>query len=234
MVRGQYIPGTVRCANRNILRFHPYFTVETREYENGLGFVRCFADLQVVDYIVGSGPSILTVLAQWALYWDTTLTAAQAEASRRSTERALVNGGSASRLREVPSGGIAGVEAVFFLGPTYDASIEAWEPFTIWDVERRADGTVIAVHPERSRWQDKDDYKKKYRSQVEMTLPAFKAAAQAAHQARLADYGGRIDADEDLPQLVTDANNLHALHVETGNVNHPDGPPVQPPPVPER
>ena len=112
--------------------------------------------------------------------------------------------------------------------------LQAWETFTIWDVERRADGTVIAVHPDRSRWQDEDDYKKKYLSQVEMTLPAFKKAAQAAQTSRIADYDGRIDADEDTPQLVTDASKLHDFHVETGNVNHPDGPPVQPPPVPQR
>ena len=225
VVRGQYLPGTVRCANRNIERLQPYYAIHTYEYEGGLGFVRCYADLHIADYIVGSGPSTLTVLAEWALYWDTTLTAPQAKAARRSTERVLVDGGSASRLRGVPSGGITGVETILFLGPAYDASMQAWQTFTKWDVERRADGTVIAVHPDRSRWQDKDDYEKEYRSQVEMTLPAFKEAAQAAHTSRLADYGGRIDEEEGLPQLVTDANNLRAFHVETGNINHPDGPP---------
>ena len=117
------------------------------------------------------------------------------------------------------------MEAIFFLGPALDASIEAWRPFTIWDLERRDDGTVIAVHPNRWYSQQKDDYESMYRSKAEMTLPAFKTAAQAAHTSRLADYDGRIDEAEDLPQLVTNANNLHAFHVETGNVNHPDGPP---------
>ena len=66
VVRGQYIPGTVRCANRNIDRVQPYldFATDTHEWESGLGFVRCYADLRVADYIVGSGPSTLTVLAR--------------------------------------------------------------------------------------------------------------------------------------------------------------------------
>ena len=92
---------------------------------------------------------------------------------------------------------------------------------------------MIVVHPDRFYWQLNENYET-YRSQVEMPLADFKTAAQAGHQARLADYGGRIDAELGTPKLVTDANNLHAFHVETGNVNHPDGPPVQPPPVPER
>ena len=37
-----------------------------------------------------------------------------------------------------------------------------------------------------------------------------------------------------LPHLVLDANKLHDFYVETGAVNHPDGPPGQPPPVPGR
>ena len=101
--------------------------------------------------------------------------------------------------------------------------MEGWEVFRTWDLERRDDDTVIVVHSSRDYWLRRDA--DTYRSQVEWTLPDFTTAAQAAHQARLADYDGRIDAEEGTPQLVTNANNLHAFHVETGNVNHPDGPP---------
>ena len=225
VVRGQYIPGTVRCATRNIRRAQPHTRLRDHELESGLGFVRCYADLQVADYIVGSGPSTLTVLAESVYFWDPGRTSEDAEEARRSIEQVFISGWSTNRIIGVPNGGITGVEAILFLGPATDASLEVWQVFTIWDVERRDNGTVIAVHPDRWYWERGGDYESLYRSKAELTLPAFKTAAQAAHQARLADYDGRIDEDEDLPQLVTNANNLHSFHVETGNVNHPDGPP---------
>ena len=153
------------------------------------------------------------------------MTAEEAEAARRSIERVFITGGRNNKIRGVPSGGITGVEAIFFLGPARDASIEAWQDFAIWDVERRKDGTVIAVHPDREYWQRRDDYEKTYRSQAEFTLPDFKTAAHAAHTSRLTDYGGRIDKDTNLPKLVTNASNLNTFHVETGNTKHADGPP---------
>ena len=231
VARGQYIPGTVRCVTWSTKRVQPHIGVLSYDFGSGLGSVWCYADLQVADYMVGSGPSVLTVLAKEVRYWDRDMTAEEAEAARSSAERVFVTGGSTNRILDVPPGGITGVEAILFLGPAIDASIEAWQVMTIWDVERRDDGTVIAVDPYRWYWQQQDDYEAEYRSKVEIALPAFKTAAKAAHQARLTAYGGRIDAEVGTPQLVTDVNNLHAFHVETGNVNHPDGPPVQPPPV---
>ena len=48
---------------------------------------------------------------------------------------------------------------------------------------------------------------------------------------------GRIDKDvpqianSAIPVIVTDATRLRKHHVDTGNMNHPDGPPEQPPPI---
>ena len=133
--------------------------------------------------------------------------------------------------------GITGIESIMFLGPAIDASIETWQTFLIWDLERRDDGTVVAVHPDREYLGRREDYETAYRSKVEWTLPNFTTAAQEAHRAMVADYDGRtgknhrfID-DDDFPHLVTDAARLHDFHVETGNVNHPAGPPKPPPPA---
>ena len=46
-----------------------------------------------------------------------------------------------------PPGGIGGREAVLFIGPSYNTSVEAWRVVYTWDVERREDGTVVAIHP---------------------------------------------------------------------------------------
>ena len=233
VVRGTYKPSTVRCVDQKHHRHHAYTTLTDWELPTGIGILKCYADIQVNAYIVGSGPSTLTALVVTVQYWDRGATAGQIETLRNDAESVLLQGGYHQHIRGVPDGGITGVESILFLGPEVDASVESWEVFETWDLERREDGTAIVVHVERDYyiWKDADTY----RSQVEWTLPEFTTAAQAAHTSRLTAYGGRIDNDrEGLPQLVTDANNLRAFHVETGNVNHPDGPPVPPPPVPQR
>ena len=63
-----------------------------------------------------------------------------------------------------------------------------------------------------------------------MELPAFKQAVTTANQERITEYEGRIGADADLPDLITDANQLSQFYRDTGAYNHPDGPPTQPPP----
>ena len=211
-VRGMYKPSTVRCVDQRHDRNHAYTSLGDWEIPTGIAILKCYADIQVNAYMVGSGPSTLTALVITVPYWG-----------RADTERVLLQGGYHQHIRGIPDGGVTGIESVFFLGPELDASVEGWEVFETWDLERREDDTVIVVHPYRDYWIWKDA--DTYRSQVEWTLPDFTTAVQAAHQARLADYDGRIDEDESTPQLVTNANNLHAFHVETGNVNHPDGPP---------
>ena len=127
--------------------------------------------------------------------------------------------------------GITGREHILFLDGSYDLSVEAWEVIGTWDVQRREDGTVIAVHPFRDLWRSfKPDGYQAHRSKLEMELPAFTQALTEAHQARVTEYGGRIGADESLPMLVTDANRLREYYTAVGAYDHPDGPPEQPPP----
>ena len=219
VIRGQYLPETIRCDTINEDRGQPYSTLAgVDRLETGLGAVMCYGDIQVAEYIVGSGPNVLTSLHAEVWYWDSGMTETEVAAARKEAEDNLI--------RHVP-----GVEAILFLGPAANAAVEAWQTFAWWDLERREDGTVIAVHPDRDYWQRQENYESMYRSKVEMTLPAFRAAATADHNSRIADYGGRIDNDrEGLPQVITSANNLRAFHVETGNAAHADGPPAPPPP----
>ena len=98
---------------------------------------------------------------------------------------------------------------VLFIGPTDDLSAEAWLVMATWDVQRQEDDTVVAVHPHRELWRRlrPDDYPT-HRAALEMEMPAFKQAVTAAHQARVAEYGGRIGADPSLPMLVTNVDQL--------------------------
>ena len=233
VVRGQYTPNTVRCVQNNTDRRHPYSLLEDYTIPTGLGAIECYTDIAVSEYIVGSGPSILTVLAVEGWYWDRDMTADQIEAERKLLEMVLLEG--FPDHLEIDFDGIAGIESVFFLGPADDAGVEVLETFSFWDVEREGDG-VIVVHPNRDYWSEQPDYESKYRSQVEQPLSTFRAAAKAAHAAMITEYGGRIDKnldhyDDDLPMLVTNVANLHNFYVETGATTHPEGPPALPPPI---
>ena len=116
-----------------------------------------------------------------------------------------------------------------FVGPLVDASAEAWQVFKTWDVQRREDNTAIAVHPHRDGWRSNDDYQS-YLPRLEMEMPTFTQAVAAANQERIAEYGGRTAAGDEYPMLVTDANRLSQFMTDIGAYDHPDGPPVQPPP----
>ena len=251
VLRGTYLPGTVRCTSGNRIRYPSY--VGDRQSERR--FIYCFADVRVNAYLLGTGPSTLTVIVEVSIYArrgsDEDYGLEQLESLRSAYERALSEGGRFeydNPLQGVlpadgglgplrlgytdvpvvtgPPGGIGGREAVLFIGPLYDLSVEAWEVLYTWDVERREDGTVVALHPFR-RW-----LKLEQQSYAEVELPALTQEVTAAHEARLFANGGRIGGRSGLPMLVTDANQLRQFFSDpkVGAYDHADGPPAQPPP----
>ena len=230
VIRGTYLPGSVRCANHRVMRFPTFLEgAPTWTIESGIGAISCYADVRVNEYVIGSGPARLTVVVQQVHQWNETATSEQTEAVRSGIESAFIEGGSRTVV-SVPNGGIEGREELMFIGPAVNYGVEAWEVHRSWAVEQRGDGTVIAVHPFREYWLRRDS--NRYRVDVEKTLEVFKRETQTAHTARLAEFNGRVDEDEDAPILVTNASNLHQHHVNTGNTNHQDGGPSQPLPVP--
>ena len=216
-LRGTYLPGTVRCTSGYRIRDPSYVGGQPGEL-----IIYCFADVRVNAYILGTGPSTLTVIVERSLYTrrgiddDDDYGLEQLEGRRLAYERALAEGGrfeydgpprrGSPRSKLVvtgPPGGIGGREVVLFIGPSYDLSIEAWEIFWTWDVERREDGTAVALHPNRQWFTTPLE-----QSYAEMELPALMQAVTAAHLRRVAANGGRIGEDESLPMLVSDANRL--------------------------
>ena len=213
VIRGTYLPNTIRCEAAGPSRNAPY--INLRDWSSS---IVCFSDVRVNDYIVGSGPSQLTVVVK-------SVVLAGGEETARRYERTLARGGW-DWLIEVPEGGIGGNEEIMFIGPGWNFNFEVWQVFNTWDVQRKEDGSVVAVHPHAEYWLWIDQYG----SSVELSLSSFASLVGAADQERINDNGGRIRPSSSAPSLVQDANNLHAFHVETGNVNHPDGPPAMPPP----
>ena len=233
VVRGQYIPETVRCVPQNSIRGHPYTKEpdwETRERDSHMRFdewaIICYADIQVAAYIIGQGPSLLTTVARIGKGGIGVAPAHMDEESRELEQE--LNQVAHSDGRSVWR--ITGTESIMFLGPSVETSVESWGTFAVWDLERRDDGTVVVVHPDRDYWEEQYKYNERHRSQAEMTLTAFKQAVEEAHRSRIAEYDGRIGEWEGFPMLVTDTGKLHDFYVASGAASHPDGPPAKPPP----
>ena len=241
VVRGTYLPDTERCTTGNPYRPPSYLRYERyRSLINALN-IDCYVDLRVADYILGSGPSTLTVVRHFYSYDIGAAQAADIEEHLGISERAFFEDLSQRFEGDEFMGRIAGREEVLFIGPASSLSVEVWEAFIIWDVQQREDDTVIAVHPDRDLWRQlrPDDYQT-HLSKLEMELPAFKQAVTAAHQARVDEYGGRIGSSDserivegaELPMLISNVDDLDEYYTAVGSYDHPDGPPAQPPPVP--
>ena len=241
VLRGTYIPNTVRCTSGNPYRVPSY--VEPGYFQHSI-LIQCFADIRVNNYILGSGPPRLPLLVSFLHYWDgyyATIAADEGITEDEVVEQ--IRTGHVLRLERAVADNrgvsIYGREMVVFIGPGHNHATEVWELFETWDVQRQEDDTVIVVHPQRDVWREKrPDVYQTFRSTLEMDLPTFTQSVMSAHQARVTEYGGRIGpADIDgraegveLPMLVTDVNQLRQYFIDTGAHDHPDGPPVHPPP----
>ena len=202
MLRGTYLSDTVRCTVGEPYRPPSYlgsdFTDPTQRS------VKCYADVRANAYIIGSGPPKLTTLLYRFPYWEGEFDQNDIEGLKQ---------GLASYIDEE----FPGREHVMFLGPPVDLSSEAWRLMGWWDVQRREDGTVMAVYDATT-------------SEVEMELTALTSAVHTAHQERVTSNGGRIGEDTSLPMLVTDANQLRQYYTEVGAYAPGAPTPVQPPP----
>ena len=226
VVRGTYLPGTMRCTTGDIFR-PPSYLRDELDYDINPSSIKCYTDVRANAYVLGSGPPTLTVMVFRWNYWDDDYTSSLEEGQ---TEQDLIEK-DRQRFEGFITNLFPGREHMLFLGPDFDLSSEAWRLLGYWDVQRREDGTVVAIHPERDLWlslQPKDY--QTHSSTLEMELAAFTQAVTTANQARVAEYGGRIGTDPSLPMLVTDTNQLRQYYTAVGAYDHPDGPPAQPPP----
>ena len=198
IVRATYLPNSVRCTLKDGFRRPPFHNGR----DGGLRFL-CYTDIRVNEYIVGEGPSNLTVVID--------------------SYRGVVGERDQQWAESVIDDEFGGREKIMLIGVETDHSVEAFRIRHAWNMVRRDGGAVMVHHPWRSYWLGEDAAK--YRSEVEWTVDAFKKEALAAHKARIEKYNGRIADGTEYPRIITNASNLHAYYVETGAVNHPDGPP---------
>ena len=199
--------------------------------------LHCFQNVRVNEYIVGSGPSVLTLQISHDLWFPTTRSPVALDAFENLWERILNQGGHTIEkedvrreplLRGVPIDvlnwpSFTGIEGMLFVGPSPNARLEAWALLWLWQLGQKDDGTVVAAHPEREYFPIEGN-----ESVLELTLPVFKQKAVVEQAARVAANGGRTQPGTEFPMLVTDANNLRQFFVEIGSYDDPANPPGQP------
>ena len=226
VVRGTYLPGTVRCTAGSVFRQSPYLP-DVVDYDVDHRSIKCYIDVRANAYVLGSGSSALSILVLGSTYRDNRYITFL---KKNQTEQDLIEE-EMHRLEGLINYLHLGREHMLFIGPDSDLSSEAWLLMEYWDVQRREDGIAIAVHRERNEWRRYQPHNYlTHRSVLEMELPAFTQAVTMAHQDRITEYGGRIGADPSLPMLVTDTSQLRQYFISVGAYDHPDGPPAQPPP----
>ena len=236
VIRGTYKPNTVRCFADDTTNYPAYLGWAHRNpyLPGGVTEVKCFSDVRVNAYLLGSGPSTLTVMVAVFDVWSAE-PPHESEEQRAYFESALLEGGVAGFMT-VREGGISGVEQVMFLFPSYDVSVETWTTLLPrnWDIKTKDDGTVMAVHPHRdhyARHRTPTEFET-LRPKLEMTLTALKTAITTADQARRTENGGRIGPETTHPTLVSSANDLDDYFRQTAVGAYIDPPrtPIQPPP----
>lgn len=235
VARATFLPGTERCTRDDPFRPASYDEA-LAALMPVLATVQCFADVRVNEYILGRGAPRLTV--QTALYlYPQPIHERILEISENEEEREAVSPeGSAELYRhlweyaiphgdEQPNyetgtgftltGGIRGKEVVLFLGPSINNATEAWQIFETWDVWNL--GTAVAIHPFTEAWESSWEYSQEVHGpSLIVELPRFRQDVAEAGQARLEAFGGRIGADETLPMLVSDTNDLGEFMIGVG------------------
>ena len=192
MVRGVAVPGSTRCMSRGQSIFLPAAETELLEVGGPISHIDCYTDIDVREYIFGSGPRRVTFLSAWRPMDD--LSPDFGRVNRDATYFDNI----ASPLAE----SLEGYEWVIWLAVPLDASQAAWKATSMWDVQRRDDGAIVGVS--RFRTQRHDD--SEYLGRLEPLLGEFIADAQAAMAHHVELYDGRVGESPDAPMLSPSAD----------------------------
>ena len=209
VVRATVLEDTTRCGlHRLILADYTGITTYSSQYR-----YNCFVDVRVNEYIVGTGPSELTVDLHGEVI-DLT------DEQRADWDDVWAAGWLTNVARDPQARTAAvfeGNEVVLFLGPNFTIAVESWfggRGFAdVWFVQQPDEGATRAVAAELSRARTEDQ-----RNKLDMPLADLVTKIKAAATVRDNEFDGRIGEDADLPDLIDDANDLRDFYIEVGAV----------------
>ena len=191
------------------------------------GFVHhynCFVDFRINEYIVGTGPTQLTISMHREI-----LVLANPDDWPDIRDEWLTDVVTDPRARTAAA--YEGKELVMFLGSAKTLALEAWSTNwligDLWFVQRTgADVNAVATDAVFAFFEEDRD-------KLDMPLADLVTKVKAAAASRNTDFGGRVGAAADLPMLVTDANELDDFYIEVGAVYEGENATtVLPPPLP--
>ena len=208
VVRATVLDGTTRCG------LYPLIFVD---YALGPAspdtyWYNCYLDVRVNEYIVGTGPSELTVqlYRQWL-----SLSEAELDDWDNWKDDWLTNTVHDPEARTAAV--FEGSEVVLFLQLSFTIAVESWwdgyATASVWFVQQPDDGAVRAVASDIAFARTEDQ-----RNKLDMPLADLVTKIKAAATVRDNEFDGRIGEDTDLPDLIADANDLRVFLIESGAV----------------
>lgn len=231
VIRGEALFGTTRCETYHLKLgsyWHKLFDIElVNLVENSGLYYYCFTDIGVKEYIVGSGPTILTVAmhVESILYGGTDFNELS-DSQKNKWVRSVLNDPQ-SRVATV----YEGKELVLLLGLPHTIAVESWKVSApvagVWFVQKFGD-QIRAVAQDVNRARTDAE-----RSQMDMPLDDLTKQIKKAAEERISLTDGRIGVESYLPLLVNDANYLKDYYTSVGAVyDASEGSTVLPPLAP--
>ena len=227
VLRGAYLPGTVRCADRGSTSVtRPTLGMRMFRHFAPVQFIYCYVDVRVNAYILGSSPPTLTVLVHPELYWEGESPDA-VEELRSSIERVLVEGGFHYRVSVSPRAASLVVKRSV---PRPVARCLGRVVVGLLDLGRGAAGgtrhggrrsSPPAILGKSTRLR----LRRRLSVRLGAGVARLRPSGGRGPQARVTEYGGRIFTGSTFPMLVTDTNQLRQYTTEVGAYNHPVPPP---------
>ena len=183
------------------------------EQDSATARIVCHVDVDVSEYLVGSGPSRLTIIPYW----------------HRSVPTDTSGYGTSEYFAEMTSpirDGLEGFEFVFELALPHDLAWGEWVHVHSWDLLRRPDGTIVGRAIMWTLFEGTTDV-----TDWEIPLDELQSKLKAAHAKVAAEHGGRISDEPDSPMLVTDAGR-DSLLGQLRTLGAYDAPGITPVPAP--
>ena len=222
VIRGTVQKNTTRCAT---------FPIKLHNYINETSLFRdfyhhyCFADINVSEYIIGTGPTKLTVSLHQELI-----------AGKHLDNNLELTGDAFFSVLKDPQSRTAtvyeGKELVLFLVPTFSVAVESWQrigDFGTWFVQRNNNNNIRAVSQDII-YAITDEQ----RRQLNLPLTLLTEQIKQANTERNSITNGKVGTSSPtLPSLVTDANLLKNFYTSVGAVyDDTEEATKLPPPVP--
>ena len=227
VVRGVARDSSTRCAPYQVVPANysgplPYFF-------EGLYHFLCFVEVDISEYITGTGPPVLTVAMHREVLWD--LDILDWEEIKEETLQYLKDPQSRTATT------YEGKEMILFLSTPTTRIVEAWnvnQYFDIWFIQKDENNQIRAIAQDIT-----DAITDEQRNRLNLPLDELVREIKKAAQERTALHNGRIGPEQYHPPLVTDATHLQdfyktigAVYIADDALYNDDGATVLPPPVP--